>query len=268
MNSKNVLGKIMALLSMDKEEVLFTDAKTAEGTILQSPTFDLGEDVEVVSEDGTKTPAPDGEHEIALKDSEGKEVVIRIQTKDGKIIERANVEEESPEVGEETEMEDMPADVAMSDAGTQSDPTKGDTLNRKDINSVPGAKIADTKLAADYVKAPKGLETDEAKSLPNTTDEDPRNRVGTDTDDKKDPLIALSYRITELEDAIAELKAKFGEDKVEEVIDEVKDEEEVKVAKLDGAPVEMSAVNLSGIHKPTTNKVGNSQNSFLSKLYN
>jgi hypothetical protein len=238
MNSKNVLSKIMTLLSLDKEEILFTDAKTAEGTILQSPTFDLGEDVEVVSEDGTKSKAPDGEHEIALKDSEGKEVVIRIVTKDGKITERENVEEAKPEV-----------------------PEAGEELE--------GELPADTMMAADYVKSPKGLETDEAKSLPNTTDEDPRNRVGTDADDKKDPLIALSYRITELEDAIAELKAKFGEDKVEEVIKEVEPKlEEVEVKKLDGAPIEMSSVNLSALHKSKKNNEGNYQSSFLSKLYN
>ena len=243
MNSKNVLSKIMTLLSLDKEEILFTDAKTAEGTILQSPTFDLGEDVEVVSEDGTKSKAPDGEHEIALKDSEGKEVVIRIETKDGKITSRENVEEAKTEAPEESESE---IETEME-----------------------GELPADTMMAADYVKAPKGLQTDEAKSLPNTTDEDPRDRVGTDADDKKDPLIALSYRITELEDAIAELKAKFGEDKVEEVIKEVEPKlEEVEVKKLDGAPIEMSSVNLSALHKSKKNNEGNYQSSFLSKLYN
>ena len=246
MNSKNVLSKIMTLLSMDKEEILFTEAKSADGTVLSSPTFDLNEDVEVVSEDGTKSPAPDGEHEIALKDSEGKEVIIRIVTKDGKITERENVEEAQPEVPEEGEED-------MEDTAPVATPT------------------TDVSMAADYVKAPKGIETDEAKSLPNTTDEDPRNRVGTDTDDKKDPIIALTYRITELEDAIAELKMKFGEDKVEEVVKKEEDVklEEVDVPKLDGAPVEeFNKVNLSGIHKPNKNTIGNPQNSFLSKLYN
>ena len=61
----------MSLLNLE-EQVSLTDARTADGTILQSPTFDLGEKVEVVSEDGTKTPAPDGEHQIELKDSEAK----------------------------------------------------------------------------------------------------------------------------------------------------------------------------------------------------
>lgn len=244
MNSKSVLSRIAKMLSLSETTILeFTDAKTVEGTILQSKTFDLGEDVEVVSEDGTKSPAPDGEHEISLKDSEGNEVVIRIVTKDGKITERENVEEEHPET--ETEMEGE-GDVAMEGEG-------------------------DVAMAKDYVEAPKGITSEEAKSLPNTTDEDPRNRVGTDTDDKKDPLIALTYRITELEKMYAGLVEKIAEKK-EEIADikDAKEEEEIKVPKLDGAPVDetLSKVNLSGVHKPTTNKIGNSQNSFLSKLYN
>lgn len=114
MNAKQVLNKIITALSAEKEVVNFTYAKTADGTILESPTFDLGETVEVVAEDG-KTPAPDGEHEIALKDSEGKEVVIRVVTKDGKITERENVEEAQPEVPEEGE-EEM-ASIAGEDIG-------------------------------------------------------------------------------------------------------------------------------------------------------
>ena len=92
MNAKQVLNKIIAALSAEKAEVEFTYAKLADGTILESPTFDVGEDVSVVSEDGTKTPAPDGEHEVILKDSEGNDVRIKVETKDGKITERENVE--------------------------------------------------------------------------------------------------------------------------------------------------------------------------------
>jgi len=55
MNSKTVLSKIKTMLSLEKE-VKFAFAKLADGTILESPTFDVGETVEVVSEDGTKTP--------------------------------------------------------------------------------------------------------------------------------------------------------------------------------------------------------------------
>jgi hypothetical protein len=91
MNAKQVLSKIINALSMEKE-VAMTYAKLADGTILESPTFDVGEEVSVVSEDGTKTPAPNGEHEVILKDSEGNDVRIKVMTTDGKITERENVE--------------------------------------------------------------------------------------------------------------------------------------------------------------------------------
>ncbi len=90
MNSKTVLNKILSLLS--KEEVVLTYAKLADGTIVESATFDVGEDLFVVSEDGTKTPAPDGMHELALKDESGNENLIKVRTEGGKIVERENVE--------------------------------------------------------------------------------------------------------------------------------------------------------------------------------
>lgn len=116
MNSKNVLSKIAKMLNLT-EEVTFTEAQTKDGTILESPTFDVGETVDVVSEDGTKTPAPDGEHEISLKDTEGNEVLIKVITKDGKITERENVEltsdaEVEIEVEKEAEMADVTTEIA------------------------------------------------------------------------------------------------------------------------------------------------------------
>lgn len=76
-----------------KRKTGFVEAKSYDGAILESPTFDVGEDVMVVGEGGEKSPAPDGEHQVELKDTEGNEVKIRIITKDGKIVERSNVEE-------------------------------------------------------------------------------------------------------------------------------------------------------------------------------
>ena len=72
---------------------VFTEAKTIDGVKLDSPTFDVGETIDVVKEDGTKEKAPDGEHEIILKDSEGNDVKIKVEVADGKITERENVEE-------------------------------------------------------------------------------------------------------------------------------------------------------------------------------
>jgi hypothetical protein len=100
-------GKVQEIsYDMEKQEK-FVEAMLKDGTVVESATFDVGEEVFVVGEDGTKSLAPDGEHELALKDSEGREVVIRIITKDGKIVERMNVEEANPEVPTQEEMGDL-----------------------------------------------------------------------------------------------------------------------------------------------------------------
>jgi hypothetical protein len=112
MNAKTVLSKIASMISFNEVEVAFTDAKTADGTILQSPTFDVGEDVEVVAEDGTKSKAPNGEHQISLRDSEGNETLIRIITEDGKIVERENVELAEVSVEVEPTEDEAPAEEA------------------------------------------------------------------------------------------------------------------------------------------------------------
>jgi hypothetical protein len=112
MNSKQVLDKIITMLSLNKKEVTFTYAKLKDGTILESPTFDVGEPVEIVSEDGNKTPAPNGEHELILRDEEGKESIFKIITEEGLIKERENVELPSEDLAEETvKAEPMPGDV-------------------------------------------------------------------------------------------------------------------------------------------------------------
>ena len=112
MNSKNVLNKIISLLSAEeKQEVKLTFAELADGTVLESPTFDVGESVEVVAEDGSKSPAPNGEHELVLRDEEGNESRFKIFVEDGKITERENVELE-----EETEEVEKLPETELSDA--------------------------------------------------------------------------------------------------------------------------------------------------------
>ena len=112
MNAKQELNKIIATLSLSKEEVTLAYAKLADGTILESPTFDVGEDVAVVSEDGTKSAAPNGEHEIVLKDSEGNEVRIKVTTEEGKIVDRADVGDEPTEQkSDEVPVEKLPEDM-------------------------------------------------------------------------------------------------------------------------------------------------------------
>jgi hypothetical protein len=232
------------MLSLD-EVVKFTDAKDAKGNILQSPTFDLGEDVEVVSEDGTKSPAPDGEHEIELADSEGNKVVIRIETKDGKITSRENVEEASP----------------------------------ADLEKV-NEEVVDKKAAVEEHMA--DATTEIAKSLPNTTDEDIRNSLGEDPDETQDPIIRLGSRLDALEKMMNDMKTKMesaapmeGSPEVSSLMPPVPttmakvepDEEEEEFPKLDGAPIEASA-KFSDNKNNYGKKSADYQSSVLSKMYN
>ena len=110
MNAKQVLSKVAKLLNLEAE-VELTYAKLADGTIVESATFDVGEDLFVVSEDGTKTPAPNGTHELMLKDTEGNETLLKVITEDGKIVERENVELAEVETKETEKLPGDPTEV-------------------------------------------------------------------------------------------------------------------------------------------------------------
>jgi hypothetical protein len=253
MNSKTVLSKIMSLLNIE-DTISLTDARTADGTILQSPTFDLGEKVEVVSEDGTKTPAPDGEHQIALKDSEGNEVIIRVITKDGIITERENVEEAQPEA--ETEMET----VKVEDIPQAS----GDLLK---VNETPTQK---NSVESGTLKMAEQTDTAE----PITEDENaPTEEMPTEEVDMGKLVEDMAYRIGEMEAKIAKMEETMYPPVNSEVTEEVAgvkmaevDEEELP--KLDGAPVEQATKFASQTQNNYGKKVNDSQSNFLSKLYN
>jgi flagellar hook-length control protein FliK len=85
----------------------------------------------------------------------------------------------------------------------------------------------------------------------------------------------MSYRIAELEKAMEHMKTKMEAltPAEEKKAAEVKKEEEIKMEdvelpKLNGAPVEETATKFSAVSKTDKLKEVNSQNSFLSKLYN
>ena len=243
MNAKKVLSKILTLLSSD--EVELTYAKLADGTIVESPTFDVGEDLFVVSEDGTKTPAPDGEHELALKDSEGNENLIKVITKDGKIVERENVELEDVKV------EDIPQ-------------ASGDKDKANEVKDQEGQVKSGTMMAE---------ETEEVETIPQD-DEAPMKEEGDDEieinlGDMKKKMEEMAYRIEEMEKKMMEME-KVKEEVVDKEADIKKEDdvEEMELPKLDGAPIEegvkFSAENNS---KNYGKKIKNTQSNFLSKLY-
>jgi len=204
MNSNAVLGKIMALLSLDsKEEINLAFARLADGTVLESPSFDVGERVDILGEDGEKTPAPNGEHELELRDTEGEETTFKIFVEDGIIRERENVELEA----ETIEVEPLP------------NTTDEDEANKVDLSE----ESANDEVQLEETEV-KLEEHDEEKEI--TIEE----KLGK----KMDELI---YRLEEIEKRVAEM-AEHGDDEEEKMEEEEELEDEDD--KLDGAPVEMS----------------------------
>jgi hypothetical protein len=232
MNATQVLKKIMTTLSLAKEEVLFTYAKLADGTILESPTFDVGEMAEVVSEDG-KSPAPAGEHELILRDSEGNEERIKIIVDaEGKITERENVE-----LGEKEEKMES---IAGDDMG---DDEEIDTEETAEPISEDMKKYGDMK------------------------------KVMEDMSYRIEELEKKMQSMMEVKEDLVEDGKKAEKVKVEALPGDVTmkavepDEDEEELPKLDGAPIDENAPNKTGIKMNKKGAMVNPQNSFLSKLY-
>jgi hypothetical protein len=238
MNAKTVLKKLVMMLSSN--EVELTYAKLKDGTIVESETFDVGEPLFVISEDGTKSPAPDGEHELSLRDSEGNETLLKVITEDGVIKERENVELADMET---KEAEDIPA------SGPVDMPTE---MSEETYETAPG----DIPTTGDGIPA----------------DVDQGKLVGSDKDIAK-MMEELSYRIEEMEKKMkmAEEKEeeKMMEDKKkeEEMEDEMEEDEE-ELPKLDGAPIEARVKKLSSVNTKKSTPGMSSQERVLARLYN
>ncbi len=241
MNSNTVLGKIMTLLSLqeEKKDEKLTVAKLADGTLVESPTFDVGEKVEVISEDGTKSPAPDGEHLLELRDESGNINRIKIFTEDGIIKERENVEIEAE--SEEKKEEEM-ADVST-----------------EEVEKLPESGEV-TELPEQVT-----LESEEDKK---------EEMIDEEVVDKDAEIVNLKTKledqdskIEEMRERIDELAKYFEEIKKEKEMmeEEDKKEEELESKRLDGAPVEKSS--FYNKTKKENFKVGNYRNSVLSKMY-
>lgn len=243
MNAKKVLNKIVEFLSA--EEVELTYAKLADGTIVESKTFDVGEELFVVSEDGTKSPAPNGMHDLMLKDESGNENLIKVRTEDGKIVERENVE--------------------MAEVKVKDIPQEGTYTEDDKMPDVPGQIEKGTLKAA--------AETDEVEELPEDAmdelkPEDEKPEISIELGKKMEEM---AYRIEEMEKKIAKMEAMMppvNSEVTEEVAGIKMGSEEEELPKLDGAPIEETKFAAVEANKKNYGKkVVNAQSSFLSKLY-
>jgi hypothetical protein len=237
MNSNTVLGKIMTLLSMNRGEVYFTIAKLSDGTLVESETFDVGEPVEVINEDGTKTPAPDGEHLLELEDESGNINRIKIFTEGGIITERENVEVEAEE---HEDKEEKMADVETEDVKKL--PESGEVKPLEEQVTLESEEMVDEEVVD--------------KEAEEITLKDAISKIE-----------EMRERIEELATKLQEIEISVGTEEEEEELQEEEEvkEEEMESKRLDGAPVEKSMFNKQ--KKTDTFKIPNSHNSVLSRMY-
>ena len=234
MNAKKVLNKIVEFLSAN--EVELTYAKLADGTIVESKTFDVGEDLFVVSEDGTKSPAPDGMHDLMLKDTEGNETMLKVKSEAGKIVERENVE--------------------MSDEKVKDIPQAGTYTKDDEVADVPGQIEKGTLEAAEETEEVMPITEDATK------EDKPEMDLGKMMED-------MAYRIEEMEKKMMKMEETMMPPVDEKVAEEVAmATEEEELPKLDGAPTEEALkFSTDSNRKNYGKKVSDSQSNFLSKLY-
>ena len=236
MNAKKVLNKIVEFLSAN--EVELTYAKLADGTIVESATFDVGEDLFVVSEDGTKSPAPDGMHDLMLKDTEGNETLLKVKSEAGKIVERENVE--------------------MSDEKVKDIPQAGTYTKDDEVADVPGQIEKGTLEAAE--------ETEEVMPITEDATKEDEAEIEIELGKK---LEEMAYRIEEMEKKMMKMEEAMMPPVDENVTEEVAmATEEEELPKLDGAPTEEAMkFSTDSNRKNYGKKVSDSQSNFLSKLY-
>ena len=239
MNAKKVLNKIVEFLSAN--EVELTYAKLADGTIVESATFDVGEDLFVVSEDGTKSPAPDGMHDLMLKDTEGNETLLKVKSEAGKIVERENVE--------------------MSDEKVKDIPQAGTYTKDDEVPEVAG------EIKSGTLKMEE--ETDEVETLPEDATKEDEKEIEIELGKK---LEEMAYRIEEMEKKMMKMEEAMmppvDQTVNEEVAMAAEPDEEEELPKLDGAPTDEALKFASETNRKNYGKKSkDAQSSFLSKLY-
>lgn len=126
---------------VESSKMEMTIAEDAQGQKLESPTFDVGEEVYVLGPDGEKTPVSDGEHQVVLKDSSGNENKIRIQTVDGKIVQRENVEQMA-----EVDMAEFPWDECMLKMQEEG---YGEEVATRICGSIKAKNMSKAKMSSD-----------------------------------------------------------------------------------------------------------------------
>ena len=132
------LSAIKKVLAEEEVPVAMEDAKLIDGTIVRiEPAIEIGATVQVISEDGSLTDAPDASHELESGDV--------IKTEGGVIIEIIPIEAPVEDVVEEEMSEEAPV-IAEVPKGLNVEELTNNVMNK--LNEAIVAKINNLKFAS------------------------------------------------------------------------------------------------------------------------
>jgi len=281
MNSSNVLAKIMKMLAFSKDDIALAGAQSEDGTIYESPNFEVGDEINTVSEDGTLTPAADGNIEVIIQNEDGEEEGAIITIADGKITEVSG----HPEESEEDEAGEPSDDNAESDANEgKTEQHMKRAISKTNLNSLAGDDISSKNGPQESTGTPKPLAQTDDKKTPVSLDElaDAYSKLEAAHQALSTKLDAISNahsqhetamsevtsKVHDIEEHLAGLDEEMGRIDIDKVTDDGKQTmtpNEMSTPKLGGAPVNASAERINMNNK---GKSADAQSTFLSKLYN
>lgn len=173
----DIKKQILVALGLDKEEVaLEYQAKLVDGTIIASTSPDLEEGISlnIISEDGTQMPIPEGEYETEEGDTftVEEEGIVAAVTKGEPKEEEAEEEEEIEKEEDKEEMENLePVDERLPKKIKESTEIEFEIVNKvtevvKDLMGDLNTKVENLEKEVNTLKGNKeNLEKDNAELL-------------------------------------------------------------------------------------------------------
>lgn len=138
MNYKNKLNQIRVVLGL---QVKLASEKLKSGVMVEAEEFVPGMDLMVVAEDGSKSPAPAGEHHT----ESGKKIVV---DEAGKIVSVEEVEPESEGAKVEIEVEKAAQPVKMAEEEGPIDGSEPEAPKKEDAVEEKIAEVMKKVMAA------------------------------------------------------------------------------------------------------------------------
>ena len=200
MNYKNKLNQIRVVLGL---QVKLASAKLDDGvTVVEAEEFAPGAALSVVAADGSKSPAPAGEHiledgSVVLVDESGS--IVSIETKAVEDVEKV-VEEEANKV---KMAEDAPADKGPIDGSEPAAPKKEDAVDEKIAEAMKKVMMAIEPLVNDIAEVKSKMAKME-ESYAKFAKAPAASKITTMNDSKTE-----FAQTTDIVDRFTELKAQF-----------------------------------------------------------